>query len=512
MTSEPQNLEGPDFSAGIPWDSLADGVPRRGHVGGEAVIVVRRGENVYAIGATCSHYGGPLAEGLVVGDTVRCPWHHACFSLRTGEALRTPALNPVVSYDVRRQDGSVFVGGKRDQPGTVRPRARRDDAPESVAIVGAGAAGNSAAEELRHLGFQGDVTLIDRDADAPHDRPNLSKDYLSGAAPEEWIPLHPRAYYEQLGVELLLGRTATSLDPVGKRLTLDDGTTRHFGAIVLAPGADPVRLTLSGTEGPRVLYLRTLQDSRAIIKAAESARRAVVLGASFIGLEVAASLRARNIEVHVIAPHRRPLERVLGPQLGDFVRALHEQHGVVFHLGSTATGVAPGAVVLQGGERVPADFVVAGVGVRPATMLAEKSGLRVDNGIVVNAQLETAAAGVYAIGDSARWPDARGGGLVRIEHWVLAQRHGQAVARTIVGERAPFTDVPFFWSQHYDVSINYVGHAERWDAIEIDGSLERRDASVRYRAGGRVRALASVFRDRESLEAELAMEREAIGA
>jgi len=169
-------------------------------------------------------------------------------------------------------------------------------------------------------------------------------------------------------------------------------------------------------------------------------------------------------------------------------------------------------VVLQGGERLAADFVVAGVGVRPATMLAEKAGLRVDNGIVVNARLETAATGVFAIGDSARWPDARGGGLVRIEHWVLAQRHGQAVARTIVGVGAPFSDVPFFWSQHYDLSINYVGHAERWDAIEIDGSLERRDASVRYRAGGRVLALASIFRDRESLEAELAMEREAIGA
>ena len=507
MSSEPQNLEGPDLTAGIPMDSLADGVPLRGHVGGEAVIVVRRGEDVYAIGATCSHYGGPLAEGLVVDDTVRCPWHHACFSLRTGEALRAPALNPVASYHVRRHDRSVFVSGKRDQPGTIRPRARRERAPGSVAIVGAGAAGNSAAEELRHLGFQGDVTLIDRDADAPHGRPNLSKDYLSGRAPEEWIPLHPRAYYERLGVELLLGRTVTSLDPVGKRLTLDDGSTRHFGAIVLAPGAEPVRLTLSGTEGPRVYYLRTLQDSRAIIKAAEGARRAVVLGASFIGLEVAASLRARNIEVHVVAPGQRPLERVLGPPLGDFVRALHEQHGVVFHLGSTATGVATGAVVLQGGERLAADFVVAGVGVRPATMLAEKAGLRVDNGIVVNARLETAATGVFAIGDSARWPDARGGGLVRIEHWVLAQRHGQAVARTIVGERAPFSDVPFFWSQHYDLSINYVGHAERWDTIEVDGSLERRDASVRYRAGGRVLALASVFRDRESLEVELAMER-----
>ena len=510
MSSEPQRLEGPDLTAGIPIHSLADGVPLRGHVDGEAVIVVRRGEDVFAIGATCSHYGGPLADGLVVDDNVRCPWHHACFSLRTGEALRAPALNPVASYEVRRHDDTVFVSRKRDQPGTVRPRARRERAPSSVAIVGAGAAGNSAAEELRHLGFQGAVTLIDRDAQAPYDRPNLSKDYLAGTAPEDWIPLHPRAYYEQLGVELLLGRTVTSLDPVGKRLTLDDGTTRHFDAIVLALGAEPVRLTLSGTDGPRVYYLRTLQDSQAIIKATEGAKRAVVLGASFIGLEVAASLRARNIEVHVVAPGQRPLERVLGPQLGDFVRALHEQHGVVFHLGSTATSVAPGAVILQDLERLAADFIVAGVGVRPATMLAEKAGLRVDNGVVVNARLETAAAGVFAIGDSARWPDARTGGLVRIEHWVVAQRQGQAVARTIVGDPAPFRDVPFFWSQHYDLSINYVGHAERWDAIEIDGSLEGRDASVRYRAAGRVLALASIFRDRESLEAELAMERERV--
>ncbi len=455
----------------------------------------------------CSHYGGPLAEGLVVDDTVRCPWHHACFSLRTGEALRAPALNPVASYDVARRDGSVFVTGKRDDPGSMRPRARRGVAPPSVAIVGAGAAGNSATEELRHLGFDGAITLIDRDEQAPYDRPNLSKDYLAGSALEEWIPLHPRAYYDDLGVELLLGRRVATLDPAAKRLTLDDGTTRQFGAIVLATGAEPGRLTLSGDNGPPLHYLRTLKHSRAIIKATEGPRRAVVLGASFIGLEVAASLRARNVGVHVVAPDRRPLERVLGPQLGDFVRALHEQHGVVFHLGRTASGVASGTVILQGDERLAADFVVAGVGVRPATTLAEKAGLKVDDGVVVNAHLETAAPGVFAVGDAARWPDPRGGGLVRIEHWVVAQRQGQAVARTIVGDRAPFTDVPFFWSQHYDVSINYVGHAERWDAIEVDGSLERHDAVVRYRAGGRVRAIASIFRDRESLEAERAMER-----
>lgn len=511
--SDQAQTNGPDLTAGIPANSLGEGVPVLGHVQSEPVILVRRGAEIFAIGATCSHYGGPLAEGLVVDDTVRCPWHHACFSVRTGEALAAPALSPVPAYEVVQRAGQVFVTGRRTKPGTVRRLARRGTAaPHSVAIVGAGAAGNSAADELRHLGFEGGVTLIDRDEEAPYDRPSLSKDYLAGRIQEGQLPLHPSAYYEERQVELVRGRQVTALDLDRRRLTFDDGTAREFGAIVLATGADPLRLAMPGEGGPPVHYLRTLADSRAIIKSADGTRRAVVLGASFIGLEVAASLRARNIEVHVVAPERRPLERVLGPELGDFIRGLHEQHGVVFHLGRKASGLTPGGVMLEGGERLDADFLVAGIGVRPATALAERAGLRVDKGIVVDAHLETAARGVFAVGDAARWPDPRGGGLVRIEHWVLAQRQGQAVARTIVGERSPFTDVPFFWSQHYDISINYVGHAEHWDAIDIDGSLEQHDASARYRAGDRVLAVASVFRDRESLEAELAMAREMAAA
>jgi NADPH-dependent 2,4-dienoyl-CoA reductase/sulfur reductase-like enzyme/nitrite reductase/ring-hydroxylating ferredoxin subunit len=512
MNEDLETRNGPDLTGGIPANSLAEGVPLLGHVQGEPVILVRRGSDVFAIGATCSHYGGPLADGLVVDDTIRCPWHHACFSLRTGEALAAPALSPVASYEIVQRAGQVIVREKRAKSGSVRHPARPGPpAPRSVAIVGAGAAGNSAADELRHLGFEGGIALIDRDREAPYDRPNLSKDYLAGTLQEEQLPLHPGAYYEERNVELVRGRQVTALDPVRKCLTFDDGTTREFGAIVLATGADPIRLTIPGEAGPPVHYLRSLADSRAIIKSAEGARRAVVLGASFIGLEVAAALRARKIDVHVVAPEPRPLERVLGPELGDFIRALHEGHGVVFHLGLKASGLTHGGMVLEGGERLDADFIVAGIGVRPATALAEQAGLRVENGIVVNASLETAAKGVFAVGDAARWPSPRGGGPVRIEHWVLAQRQGQAVARAIVGERTPFTDVPFFWSQHYDIPINYVGHAERWDAIEIDGSLEHHDASVRYRAGGRVLAVASIFRDRESLEAELAMEHE-IGA
>ena len=507
MSEQRHEPNEPDLAAGVAESALVDAVPVVGRVDGEAVVVVRRGTEILAIGATCTHYGGPLAEGLVVDDTIRCPWHHACFSLRTGEALCAPALNPVPSYEVARRDGAAFVTRRRATPGSVRRRAATDGGPSSIAIVGAGAAGNSAAEELRHVGFERAITLIDTDAHAPYDRPNLSKDYLAGTAPDEWLPLHPPEHYEALGIERLRARRVTGLDPATKRLELDDGTIRQFDAIVLATGATPARIAIAGSNGPPIHYLRTLEDSRAIIRAAEGARRAVVLGASFIGLEVAASLRARNLEVHVVAPSHRPLERVLGPELGDFVRALHEAHGVVFHLGQTVSAVAPGVAILGDGQRLSADFVVAGVGVRPETALAEKAGLTVDNGIVVDAFLESTAKGVFAIGDAARWPDPRSGALVRIEHWVVAERQGQAVARTIAGERTPFLDVPFFWAQQYDVAINYVGHAERWDAVELDGSLERRDCAVRYKSGGHVLAVATISRDRESLEAELAMER-----
>jgi NADPH-dependent 2,4-dienoyl-CoA reductase/sulfur reductase-like enzyme/nitrite reductase/ring-hydroxylating ferredoxin subunit len=506
MSDQQSEPKGPDLRAGVPLDDLQDECPLLGHVDGDGVILVRRGAEVFAIGAVCSHYGGPLAEGLVVGDTVRCPWHHACFSLRTGEALKAPALNPVSGFTVSTREESVFVSARQKKPGTVRPRAQAASAPRSVGIVGAGAAGNCVAEELRHLGFQGEITLVDGDRQAPYDRPNLSKDYLAGSAPEEWIPLHPRSYYDEHAIELARGRRVAGLDPVRRSLTFDDGSAREFGAIILATGAEPVRLPIPGEGGPPVFYLRTLDDSRAIIAATKAARRGVVLGASFIGLEVAASLRARKVDVHVVAPDARPLERVLGAEVGDFVRRLHEEHGVVFHLGQTASGVESGRVVLSSGERLAADLIVAGVGVRPAVALAEAAGLRVDNGIVVDARLQTEAPGVFAVGDCARWPDPRSGGLVRIEHWVLAERQGQAVARTLAGLGGPFVDVPFFWSQHYDVSLNYVGHAPRWDQVVVEGSLENRDATIRYRSGRKLLALASIRRERESLEAELAME------
>ena len=504
MGADTGSPAGPDLAAGVSLSTIPDGGALLGHVGEEAAILVRRGNEVFAIGATCTHYGGPLAEGLVVGDTVRCPWHHACFSLRTGEDLRPPALTPVACWEVIRDGDRVRVGGKRTALARPTPPA---NGPESIVIVGAGPAGLLAAQTARREGYAGPLTLVGAEATPPVDRPNLSKDYLAGKAPEDWIPLRPTEFYSEQRIDLVTGVAASEVDVTARKVRLSDGRSLPFGALLLATGAEPVRLDLPGSTLPHVHVLRTLADSRAIIAGAGAARRAVVVGSSFIGLEVAASLRERGLDVHVVSKDKRPLERILGPEVGDFVRKLHESHGVVFHFEQTPASISSDRVTLGDGESLPAELVVFGVGVRPSTALAERAGLRVENGIVVDAFLETGAKGIFAAGDAARSPDPRTGALVRIEHWVVAERQGQAAGRNLVGRREPFRSVPFFWSQHYDLALNYVGHAERWDSTEIDGSLEARNFKVTYRAGGKVLAVLTLSRDRESLEAEAAMER-----
>jgi apoptosis-inducing factor 3 len=363
---------------------------------------------------------------------------------------------------------------------------------------------------LRRQEFRGSIVMLSNDTAPPVDRPNLSKDYLAGSAPEDWLPLRPDSFYADAGIELRLESNVTSIDSKARNIIVAGGGTVPYDRLLLATGAEPVRLPVPGADQPHVHTLRSLADCRAIIAAASGARRAIVIGASFIGLEAAAALRARNIEVHVVAPEQRPMERVLGADMGDFVRALHEQHGVIFHLGDTVVAIDGKRATLKSGGVLEAEVVVVGVGVRPRLALAEQAGLVLDRGVVVNAQLETSIPGIFAAGDIARWPDPHSRENIRVEHWVVAERQGQTAARNMLGQREIFDAVPFFWSQHYDVPINYVGHAERWDDIAIDGDIAARDCLLKYKSKGRVLAVASVYRDLASLQAELDMERQAM--
>ncbi|MGH8870871.1 MAG: FAD-dependent oxidoreductase [Acidimicrobiia bacterium] len=491
---------GPDLvNEGISSESMELNTPAKGQVDDKQVIVVRTEDGLRAVAGSCTHYGGPLGDGLCVGGQVHCPWHHAIFDLTTGEAVGGPALNPIRVYEPSERDGRVYVTGPVDAP---IPDRVPPVTPTSVVIVGSGAAGAAAAETLRRLGYANPITLIGEEP--PIDRPNVSKDYLAGTAPEEWMPLRSPDFYREHDIDLVTGARVTVIDRGRQTVALEDGRTLEYGALLVAPGAEPRRLPTPGGNQPHVHYLRTLEDSRSIISALGGTQHAIVIGAGFIGLEVAASLRQRDLEVTVVAPEEVPLVSVIGETLGRFVQELHEEHGVVFRLGQTVSEIGADQVTLDDGTTLPADLVVIGVGVIPRTGLAEDAGLEVDNGIVVDDRLRTSDPNIWAAGDVALYPD-QNAGRVRIEHWVLAERQGQAAARNILGHDVPFTDPPFFWSQHYDLPINVAGHAKEWDEEIVRGDPAELDVMVGYREDGVIQAVASIYRDLESLRAEHAL-------
>jgi NADPH-dependent 2,4-dienoyl-CoA reductase/sulfur reductase-like enzyme/nitrite reductase/ring-hydroxylating ferredoxin subunit len=498
-----QALSGPDLRVGVKFDELAESMPLLGQYDGEPVILVRQGDQLFATGAVCTHYGGPLADGLAVDQTIRCPWHHARFDLRTGEAEGAPALNPLPCFNVLRHEGMVRVNGKKGADFRVACKLN----PSSVVIVGAGAAGAACADMLRAKGYGGPVTLAGDEEPGPVDRPNLSKDFLAGTAGEDWIPLRTREYYESINVDLVTDDPAVRISPAEHQVFLRSGRTLDYGALLLATGAEPRSLPIEGAVLPHVHRLRTLADCKAIIAKAQRARSCAVIGCGFIGLEVAASLRHRGLAVSVIGQDSVPLSKILGAELGRFIQTLHERHGVRFFMNAGARAIRVGRVDIDNGQSVDADLVILGVGVSPRTALAEAAGIKVDNGVIVGETLRTSAADVFAAGDIARYPEPVSGDAARIEHWVVAERQGQAVAHSMLGIGGTYREVPFFWSQHYDVTVSYVGHAASWETCEIRGDLGRQDACAIYRRDGKTIAVATIGRDLLSLRVEAALER-----
>jgi len=498
MAESSEAPKGPDFAAGIARDAIPPEGTLSGHVGDEAVLLSRLDGRLYAIGATCTHYGGPLGEGLAAGGTVRCPWHHACFDLRTGEALRAPAIAPVDRWRVEEKGDRVFVRAKMDAADVGRPTPAdvRD-----IVIVGGGAAGFACAEMLRRRGYAGTITMLSADADAPYDRPNLSKDFLAGNAADEWMPLRGEDFYAENKIDLRLETEVVAIDPKARTVATVSGESFRFDRLLLATGGEPVRPDITGFDRPEAHLLRSFADARALAGRAHKGSRAAVLGSGFIGMEAAAALSKRGVAVTVVSLDEVPMAKQFGAAVGARIRRRHEEEGIAFRFGHTATAFEGDRLILDDGSSVEADFVLIGLGVRPRTTLAEAAGLDVDKGVLVNAKLETSAPGIYAAGDIASYPDPTTGGRLRVEHWVVAERQGQAVAANMLGADAPYETPPFFWTEQHGLTLNYVGHAAADDA-RIEGAVADGDFSACYFDGGQLRAFLTVGRDQESLEAE----------
>ena len=487
---------------------LSDGEMKEISVEERKILLARVGDNFHAVSATCPHYGGPLAEGTLCGTRVMCPWHHAAFNIVSGDLEDPPALDSLVRYDLRVDGDRLLVNlpeeaEDRRTPAMVKRDSTAD--PRQFVIIGGGAAGYVAAQTLREEGFRGNVVMITREDRAPYDRPNLSKDYLHGHAEPEWMPLRGDEFFKEHNIDLVLNKEVTRVDARRKTIAFESGETMEYDAVLVATGGAPVHLNIPGSDLKNVGVLRSFADADSIIETAKHARRAVVVGASFIGMEVAYSLRERGLEVTVIAPSQEPFETTLGAEIGAMFRRVHESHGVRFKLGNIVYRFEGNhkveAVTLDNGEQIETDMVVVGVGVRPVTQFLDGVELDQAGAVVVDSRLR-AADGLFAAGDIASFPDARAGQRVRIEHWRTAQQQGRTAARNMLGRNVVFDGVPFFWTHQFDVVLAYVGHATVWDEIIYRGDVASRDFLAFFVKDNRVLAVAGMNRDRELDAAE----------
>ena len=487
---------------------LRDGEMKEFSVGEARILIAHAGGRFHAVSATCPHYGAPLAEGVLCGTRVVCPWHHAVFNVVNGDLEEPPALDALVHYEVRVEGEQIIVSLPEEiQDRRTAPMVTCDTAvdPRQFVIIGAGAAGYAAAQALREEGFRGSIVMITREDRAPYDRPNLSKDYLHGHAEPEWMPLRTEDFFGEHGIKLLLKREVTRVDARSKTITFESGETMDYDALLVATGGAPVRLNIPGSDLKNVCVLRSFADADLIIETAKRSRRAVVVGASFIAMEAAYSLRERGLDVTVVAPSREPFETTLGPEVGAVFRRVHESHGVRFKLGPIVYRFEGShnveAVTLDNGERIPADMVVLGAGVRPVTHFLDGVELDKAGGVLVDSRLR-AVEGLYAAGDIASFVDPRSRERVRIEHWRTAQQQGRAAARNMLGRDVPFEGVPFFWTRQFDAGLVYVGHAASWDEIIYSGDVLSQDFLAFYVKHERVLAVAGMNRDREMAAVE----------
>lgn len=451
-------------------NQIKEGVPFGAQIGARAVFLTQSEGRIYAMDGKCSHYGGPLEKGRLMEHIVTCPWHAARFDVRSGEVKAPPALDDLARYETKVEAGEVYV---RKVPAEELSIPTGTD-ERTFLILGSGAGGLNAALSLRKIGFAGRVLLVTAESDLPYDRPDLSKGFMAGDTKRDELSLKPEGVYRRLGIEILREYRATGVDTIKKTVTFSNRRRLRYDKLLLATGGTPRVPEIKGTRLPGFFVLRSFRDALAITSSLSRAKTVAVLGGSFLGLEVASSLRTRGLDVHVIAPETVLMARVFGPRIGEFLKRRHQKNGVVFHLGRTAAEIL-------GAKKV--------------------SGLLVNGAVLVNAGFQTRDPDIFAVGDIALLPDPVTGEARRVEHWVEAERQGQHAALGMTGIEEPYRETPFFWTNQAGVSIKYAGYTSSFDRVVYRGDLEEEKALAGYYREGALRAVASLGRTKEFLAA-----------
>ncbi|KAI5122548.1 hypothetical protein M0805_005275 [Coniferiporia weirii] len=478
------------------------------------VLLSRIGGKIHATSAFCTHYGAPLAKGTLVSDgRVVCPWHGACFNVCTGDIEDAPALDAIHSFKATVQDGKIHVTA--DPKRTLKDNMKRAptlstdgvvEPGKGVVIVGGGAGAVHTVESLRENGYKGNVTILSSERYAPIDRTKMSKTLISDTSKLEWRSASDLKI--KYNTNLRIGVTVTNVDTKNKTVTTDNKETLGYDSLVLATGGSPRRLPVEGASLGNVFTLRHAQDTKKIDQAVTKGKRIVVIGSSFISMEIVATITKRELaSIDVIGMEEFPFEGVLGKEVGKGFKQYHESKGIKFHMQSKVEKLSPsqtdaavvGAVVLgDGGPTLPADVVVMGVGVAPATGFLRDSGftLERDGGVRVDEFLRVSGLGgsVYAIGDIAVFPQTETSDARRIEHWNVASNHGRAVGRAIAGKPEPFAKIPVFWSAQGQ-QLRYCGLGHGFDDVFIQGNPAELKFVAYYFKAGKVVAVASMQSD-----------------
>ncbi|MEH2075962.1 MAG: FAD-dependent oxidoreductase [Nostoc sp.] len=486
-------------------NDLSDGEMRQVSVGDTEILLSRIEGKFYAVGAHCAHYKAPLAEGVLSGHDVVCPWHNAYFNVTTGDQLEPPGLDSLACYEVRIEGENVIVSVPEKTTGLRSPTMAQFNPNadgRTFAILGAGAAGVHAAETLRVAGYQGRIVMITQDDKLPYDRTKLTKDYFIGETSSEEMSLRSPDFYKEHGIEVLLNQQVEQVQTKTKAIAFTGGDSLTYDVLLVATGGKPVQLDIPGADLQNILTLRSFYDTDRILTLIKQKGQAVVIGSSFIGMETAAGLSQHGLQVTVISPDSVPFKKTLGEEIGKLFQQVHEENGVSFKLGRKAVQFEGNgkveAVILDNGDRIKADIVIVGIGVQPATDFLEGIDLHPKDGSVVVDEYLCAADGIYAAGDIARYPDWRTSESLRVEHWRVAAQQGRIAAHNMAGKAVKFRGLPLFWTMQFKFPLRYVGHAESWDEIVVDGDLQKQEFIAFYIKNNQVLAVATSHRDTET--------------